>query len=217
MTLMASSPTETVEEVVARHLVRSPWAAARTTAAWEPLGDVRAVHDQLVAVTAEAAAGELRRPAELLMAQAATLDNVFNVLARRAGTNLDARPEAAERFLRLALRAQAQSRATLESLGLLLNPRSTAFVRQDGGAMQINMAGAPGAVPRAHGVTPPSELMGGPHGERLDGRATRAAIGGDQALAPVGAGDGAANTGREGNLVAERLPGRDASATSGDR
>jgi hypothetical protein len=190
MTLMASSPTETAEEVVARHLVRSPWAAARTTSAWEALGDVRAVHDQLVAVTAEAAAGELRRPAELLMAQSVALDTMFNVLARRAGASLDAHPEAAERFLRLALKAQSQSRATLESLGLLLHPRAVAFVRQDGGAMQINMApGAPGAVPRAHGAIPPTELMGDPHGGRLDDRATRAAIGSNPALAPVGARD----------------------------
>jgi hypothetical protein len=193
MTLMASSPTETAEEVVARHLVRSPWAAARTTSAWEALGDVRAVHDQLVAVTAEAAAGELRRPAELLMAQSVALDTMFNVLARRAGASLDAHPEAAERFLRLALKAQSQSRATLESLGLLLHPRAVAFVRQDGGAMQINMApgapGAPGAVPRAHGATEPTKLLGDEHGERLDRSATRAAIGGDPALAPVGARD----------------------------
>jgi hypothetical protein len=219
MALAAATPTEQAEDVVARHLIDSPYPAARTIAAWDALADERAVYGQLVTITGEAAAGNLRRSEELLMAQAVSLDAVFHALARRARANLDHAPGIAETALRLALRAQSQSRATLEALGALLHPPTAAFIRQhgDGNTAQV-LIGRP-TVAGARGESPPSELLDGgtPHGERLDGGTSRAAIGRDSRLAPVDALHGAAHAGREGDFIEERLPGRREAADAGDR
>jgi len=59
--------------------------------------------------------GELGRAEEMLLTQAQTLDTVFHQLARIAGNNLS-NLEASDTFMRLALRAQSQCRATLETL-----------------------------------------------------------------------------------------------------
>ena len=60
---------------------------------------------------------------------------------------------AAETYLRLALRAQAQCRATLETLAVIKNPQPVAFVRQANianGPQQVNNAPAqPGESSRA--------------------------------------------------------------------
>jgi hypothetical protein len=65
--------------------------------------------------------GNMARPEALLTAQAHTLDAIFNDLTRLAYRNWDNFP-AAERLLRLAFKAQSQSRATVETLGNLRNP-----------------------------------------------------------------------------------------------
>lgn len=65
--------------------------------------------------------GNLERPEAMLIAQAHTLEAIFNNLARKswaAGDRLDV----AERFLRLALKAQGQCRATLETLVTIKSP-----------------------------------------------------------------------------------------------
>lgn len=219
MALAAATPTEPAEDVVARHLIDSPFAAARAIAEWDPLADERAVYDQLVRVTGEAAAGNLRRSEELLVGQALVLDAMFHALARRARANLDHAPGVAETALRLALKAQSQSRATLETLGTLLHPPTAAFIRQhgDNSTAQVLIGRPP--VAGARSEMSPSELLDGgtPHGERLDGGTSRAAIGRDPRLAPVDALHGAAHAGREGGRVEERLPGRREAADAGDR
>lgn len=60
---------------------------------------------------------------ELLMAQAISLDAMFSELARRSAVNFGDYPLAAERYARLAFKAQANSRATLETLARLHQPR----------------------------------------------------------------------------------------------
>jgi len=77
-----------------------------------------------------ASEGDLARGEALLMAQAHTLDALFNNLARRAAANIGEYMNAADTYLRLALRAQAQCRATLETLAIIKNPQPVAFVRQ---------------------------------------------------------------------------------------
>ena len=61
-------------------------------------------------------AGDLSDVEATLTAQAATLDTVFNELARRAALNMGEHLGATETYLRLALKAQAQCRSTLETL-----------------------------------------------------------------------------------------------------
>ena len=67
--------------------------------------------------------GDMTLASELLTAQALSLDTMFTELARRATMNLGDYPLAAERYARLAFKAQANSRASLEALAKLHQPR----------------------------------------------------------------------------------------------
>lgn len=67
--------------------------------------------------------GELSLASEMLTAQALTLDAMFTELARRATLNMGDYINASEIYARLALKAQANSRATIEALLKLHQPR----------------------------------------------------------------------------------------------
>lgn len=87
--------------------------------------------------------GSLAQLEALLLSQAHTMDAVSNVLLRKAAQMPSA--EAMEGYLRLGLKAQAQSRATVSALADLKRPRQTAFVRQANiahGPQQVNNGGA---------------------------------------------------------------------------
>ena len=71
----------------------------------------------------DAAAGDLAMASKILAAQAITLDSMFAELARRAANNMGEYINAAERYGRLALKAQSNCRATLEALAKLHQPR----------------------------------------------------------------------------------------------
>ncbi len=131
--------------------------------------------------------GDLGEPEALLLGQAVALNAIFADLAVRAERNLGSHLDAAERYLRLALRAQAQSRATLETLAAIKNP-PTVF------AGQANIAHGPQQVnnhfPRAREDNPgPIEVLDAElleeYGERVDTEAPRAAVAGNLDLAPV--------------------------------
>lgn len=70
-----------------------------------------------------AAAGDLEASSTMLMAQALSLDSIFSEYARIALVNVTKHMDASERYMRLALKAQANSRATLEALAKLHQPR----------------------------------------------------------------------------------------------
>ena len=122
--------------------------------------------------------GDLKRAEAMLTAQAHTLDAIFNNLARRAINaeymdNLD-------RYLKLALRAQSQCRATWETLATIKNPPVMGYVRQANiahGHQQVNN------FPEKE--KPPNELLEKTDGERLDIGAPSEAISGDQTLETV--------------------------------
>lgn len=67
--------------------------------------------------------GDLSFASAMLASQAVTLDSIFTEMARRSAENVGRYPDAMERYMRLALKAQANSRATLESLAKLHQPR----------------------------------------------------------------------------------------------
>lgn len=79
----------------------------------------RSIKAQAEAVTT----GNLTVASEMLMAQAVSLDVLFAELARRATINMGDYPQATERYARLAFKAQSGSRATLEALAKLHQPR----------------------------------------------------------------------------------------------
>jgi hypothetical protein len=67
--------------------------------------------------------GDLAMASEMLTAQAMTLDAIFTEMARRSVNNMCEYLDASERYMRLALKAQANSRATLAELAKLHQPR----------------------------------------------------------------------------------------------
>ena len=69
------------------------------------------------------ASGNLSLASDLLTAQALTLDALFTELARRATLNMGDYINASEIYARMALKAQANSRATIEALLKLHQPR----------------------------------------------------------------------------------------------
>ena len=87
-------------------------------------------------------AGDLSDIEATLIAQATTLDTVFNELARRAALNMGEHLSATESYLRLAFKAQAQCRSTLETLAEVKNPKQATFVHQQNiaGQQQVNNA-----------------------------------------------------------------------------
>jgi hypothetical protein len=77
----------------------------------------------IAAKAKDAKAGDLAFASEMLMAQAVSLDTMFTELARRCAMNMGDYINASERYGRLALKAQSNSRATLEALAKLHQPR----------------------------------------------------------------------------------------------
>lgn len=71
----------------------------------------------------EASKGNMALANRLLAAQALTLDNIFTEMARRMAANMGEYLGATETYARIAMKAQAQSRATLEALAKLHQPR----------------------------------------------------------------------------------------------
>ena len=77
----------------------------------------------IVAKAEEAGKGDLALASEMLLAQAISLDAMFTELARRCAMNMGEHILASERYGRLALKAQSNSRAALEALARLHQPR----------------------------------------------------------------------------------------------
>jgi hypothetical protein len=72
---------------------------------------------------AKAENGDKAFASQLLAAQAVSLDAIFTELARRSAINMGEHLHASERYMRLALKAQYNCRATLEALSKLHQPR----------------------------------------------------------------------------------------------
>lgn len=152
--------------------------------------DINALVAELTKQCGAVKDGDLARGEAMLIAQAHTLDAIFGNLARRARkteylNQLD-------HYMRLALKAQSQCRATWEAIAEIRNPRAVAFVRQANiaaGPQQVNNAPAPPVAPsRAeNSENPPSKLLEAIDGERLDTGAAGTAGGDNRALETVGA------------------------------
>ncbi|MDB4409324.1 hypothetical protein N9235_00720 [Gammaproteobacteria bacterium] len=135
--------------------------------------------------------GNLCRSGGMLVAQAHTLDAIFNNLAQRAAMNLGASIEATETYLKLALRAQSQCRATWEAVSAIQNPPLAGYVKQANithGPQQVNNGPAPEAETSRAGKSenPQNEQLEKKDGKRLDIGATGTPSRADQDMAPVG-------------------------------
>jgi hypothetical protein len=139
---------------------------------------------------AKAKRGELGELEAMMAAQVYTLNAMFNSMAQRAQKNMGEYLGAFETYMRLALKAQAQSAKTVEMLAAIKNPPAVAFVKQAniGNAVQVNNGQE---QTRARGRTekpePTNELLEARDGERLDTGAASTASGTDSDMATVGA------------------------------
>ena len=146
--------------------------------------------------------GDLSSAETMLAAQAAALNAIFGELARRASLNMGEHLNATEVYMRMALKAQGQCRATLETLAAIKNP-PVVFARQaninNGGQQLVNNAPAPNSTAASARpgeiVSRPNELLEDlAHGSpQLDTRTTAATGRTHQGLAPVGAVNRTAN------------------------
>jgi hypothetical protein len=139
------------------------------------------VRDQVAAVQA----GDLGSAEAALVVQSSALQTIFVRLTERAMAQ-DHLPNL-EVMLKLALRAQSQSRATLETLAAIKNP-PVVIARQANvttGPQQVNNGVTAPARARKK-RRPPNELLEDKDGKRLDTRATSATGRADQAMAPLG-------------------------------
>ena len=142
--------------------------------------------------------GDMRRVEAMLYGQAMTLQTIFTNLARRSAMNAGEYIKAADTYMRLALKAQSQCRATLEALAEIKNPRPVSFVKQANianGPQQVNngstQTGTHAHAEKSTGTK--NELLEHQHGNYLDTGAQGTAGGADPHLEAVEAGQRAAH------------------------
>ena len=128
------------------------------------------------------------KPVEtLLMSQALALDTMFAALARRASATMDQHLDAADKFMRLALKAQSQCRTTLETLANIKNPQP--YIQHNRAQyQQVNngVALPPETPPARENQKYTNELLDAPNApERLDFRATQTTIKTDSGMETV--------------------------------
>jgi len=202
-----------VEGATLQALALQKWGSELFSGAEGGKVDITSLVVSLDGLTDRVKRGSLADAESVLITQVAVLNTLFANLLSRAHQSKYV--ENLERFLRLGFKAQAQCRATCETLAVLKNP--PVFARQaniSNGPQQVNNGPVVNGTPARAGISevPQTKLLeAAVDGERVD-RATAEAPGSsDQALAAVGAVDGAADGGRKGARLPERVPRRRAS------
>ncbi len=150
--------------------------------------------DTLNASMKEVEAGDLTSMERMLVGQANALQSMFVEFSRRGALQMGHSLEALETYMRLAFRAQSQSRAAVEALVELKFPRTTVIAKQanvnNGGQQQVNNGvPAPGQTPQAvNAEKSESKLLEDANAsEWMDTRTTPAPARGHPAMEAVGA------------------------------
>lgn len=191
-----TSARAVAEAVVSGTLVNATLVTRFNQSLPKDMLDLTECMNVIKATVGEVQAGDLRAGEALLTGQAVALNAIFSEMARRAAVNMGEHLGATETYMRLALKAQSQCRATVETLAAMKNP-PVVFARQaninHGGQLQVNngaqaQGGAsPALAPARESQPEHSKLLEASHGERLDFGTQSAAGGTHQELAPVGA------------------------------
>jgi hypothetical protein len=187
--------TETLADAVAHLSLRPTVQAARTLMEFNKSFGEMSINTLIADLRKQcnlASEGDLTRAEALLTAQAHTLDALFNNLARRAAFNMGQSLDVVEAYLRLALKAQGQCRATLETLAAIKNPQPVAFVRQANiahGPQQVNNGPFQLEEPSRARETenPQNKLLETGDGEQLELKTAGAASEADSSLEALGA------------------------------
>jgi hypothetical protein len=191
-TFAGDTPDQAGERVGAQ--VAAPELAAwRVIAAAEKtsgIGELIDTPGMLAALRAQGEAinaGDMNQVEAMLVNQATALQSLFVRLIER-GVAQDSLPQY-EAHMRLALKAQAQSRATLETLANVRNG-PVIYARQAnvaaGAPMQVNNGLPTGADARQIEM-PPNQLLEPPPRDRMDTRTQSGAGAGDPPMEAVGA------------------------------
>ena len=190
VTIDAAEP-EQARRDIARLITAPEFAAARAVQAAEGSQGYGAHLDTpellacLRALSTKVNAGDLAQVESMLANQAVALQSLFVRLAER-GLCQTVVP-VMESLMKLALRAQSQCRATLETLAAIKNP-PVVIARQANIAQQqqVNNHAAPAVPLRAREVSPAqNELLEQGNHERLEFGTQGAASGADSHLATV--------------------------------
>lgn len=187
-------PGEAETAAHARAALTPTMTAAATAQRYAPVGDVdlTALSTELTRQAGAVQAGDLSRAEEMLTAQAHTLDAIFNQLAgRAAGAKYLPQLEA---FLKLALRAQSQARATWEAVSAIQHPPLAGYINQAniaGGHQQVNNGAHARETARA-----PTQVQEQTDGEWLDSGAAGARRRADPSMAALGEVDRSEDAGR---------------------
>ena len=105
----------------ARHAVLTGMAGSRMFGA-DSKPSIEASVGVMIEETNAVLKGDLSTLTKTLVGQAATLDTAFTELLRRSYANMGEYNDAAERYMRLALKAQAGCRTTIEAINKLQRP-----------------------------------------------------------------------------------------------
>lgn len=156
-------------------------------------------------------AGDMTHVESMLLSQATALQTIFASLARRTAGQEYLKNY--QTFLTLALKAQAQSRATLEALIELKLPRHPpTFVKQANiahGPQQVNNGGAPATPPARpeQAQDAPNKLLEANHGP-MDTGVQAAAGRGNPKMEAMGAVNRSEDRRGQGARVAQCVEGR---------
>ena len=196
LTLRAGQSKEEQAREYARMMVSPELAAYRVLSSADSKGsmvgmwggiDVPSLTDVLRDQAAAVNRGELNHVEAMLMNQATALQSLFARLAER-GMSCDTIVPF-EANLRMALRAQSQCRATLETLAAIKNPpvvfAKQANINQGNGNQQVNNGIPASATHAGEIINQPNELLEAQHGERMDTGTAGATIVKNPAMATV--------------------------------
>lgn len=177
---------ETTDQAMARTVTSPECLSASVLTICQNISKITEMVDELRQQTAAIHSDDLSRAECMLISQAHTLDGLFAKLASQALTA--GQLDVAERYMRLALKAQNQARATLQTLGEIKAPKQIAFVKQAniGNQVQVNNDDNPARSRAKKNQKAPNKLLEVKHGERLDTRAQGSASRDNQAMAPLG-------------------------------
>lgn len=120
---IVSEPGKSRERLWAEIVAAGTLGNAKTLATFaKPIFDEVDLTEAMLALKRQGEAanrGDLSAAEAMLTSQAAALNAIFGELARRAAMNMGEYLDATDRYLRLALKAQTQCRATLETLATI--------------------------------------------------------------------------------------------------
>lgn len=154
------------------------------------------LHGELEKQVNQVAKGDLSRAESMLLCQAHALQSMFLHFALRGKSNTHVGQ--LQMIMNLALKAQNQCRATLETLIEVKYPRQTSFVKQQNVAVnqQVNNGTPAPAIAPARGETIESTngLLGAAKHERLEFEAARAPGSVNSGMATVEAINGTAHS-----------------------